>query len=103
MAVGDCGIGVRASLAKNPQYAYLKDRPHTEAILKALEPQVSRKREGGMGLTDVKEDVRQANGRLVITSGNGRVIADHRRTISGTQDYNLSGVQVEVSIPERRR
>ena len=53
MAVGDCGLGVRASLATKLDYAYLKLRSHTQALLKALQPQVGRKKEGGMGLTDV--------------------------------------------------
>ena len=103
MAVGDCGVGVRASLATKFEYAYLKDRPHTEAILKALEPQVSSKRQGGMGLTDVNEDVRQANGRLTITSGNGRVMVNQLGTRFGVTSHDLSGVQVEISIPERGR
>ena len=103
MAVGDCGRGVRGSLAKKGEYAYLVARPHTTAILKALEPQVSSKPEGGMGLTDVSEDVQQANGKLIITSGNGRVIIDHLGTRLGVTSHNLSGVQVEISIPERRR
>ena len=103
MAVGDCGVGVRASLATKPQYAYLTARPHTEAILKALEPLVSSKREGGMGLTEVNEDVRQANGRLIITSGNGRVIVDQYGTRHGVTSHDLSGVQVEISVPERKR
>ena len=103
MAVGDCGVGARANLASKPEYAYLGLRPHTTAILKALQPQVSSKWEGGMGLTDVSEGVRQANGRLIITSGNGRVVVDHLGTRLGVTSHNLSGVQVEISIPERQR
>ncbi len=103
MAMGDYGIGVRASLAEKPEYAYLRHRPHTKAILKALEPQVSGKWEGGMGLTEVNDDVRQANGRLTITSGNGRVMVDKSGTRFGVTSHDLSGVQVEISIPERGR
>ena len=72
-AIGDCGIGIRGSLASNPQYAYLAERPHREAAALAFEPLVSRKIEGGTGLTEVADAVMAAKGRLLLSTGDGYV------------------------------
>ena len=103
MAVGDCGVGVRASLATKFEYAYLMAFPHTTAILKALEPQVGRKWEGGMGLTDVAAGVLDMGGHLTIASGNALTFVDRQGTRAGKKSNDLSGVQIEVSVPERKR
>ena len=101
LAVGDCGVGVRASLAGTVKYAYLRNRSHTEAILKALEPQVSRKWEGGMGLTDATTGVLDMGGQLTIASGDAIAIMDEQGARAGKKSHSLTGVQIEVSVPER--
>ncbi len=102
IAIGDCGIGIRASLCKNPQYSYLTDVPHYEAIIKALEPLVSVRTDGGMGLTQVSEQIHEANGELILATGDGYVILNRHRTIKGDMAYNLCGVQIQISFPTGR-
>ncbi len=99
-AVGDCGIGIRSSLASNPSYAYLTGHPHYDAILKAFEPLVSRTPEGGTGLTEVRDEVLNLNGRLTVTTGDGYVIISKGGTRYGQMMHELCGVQMELSFPE---
>jgi hypothetical protein len=70
IAIGDCGMGIRASLSKNPQYATLASQPHKIAAEKAFEPGVSRKQEGGTGLTEAEDGIRALNGVLTPATGN---------------------------------
>ena len=49
-AIGDCGIGIRRSLSKNERFRDVLGKDHREAAIKALEPGVGRRMEGGMGL-----------------------------------------------------
>ena len=99
-AIGDCGIGIRSSLSRNNRYSDFGTKRHEEAAVKALEPGVGRKSEGGMGLTDVSEEVASSGGSLFLSTGDGwvQVIGDDVR--SGNQLYDLPGVQVELSVPE---
>ncbi len=103
IALGDCGIGIRASLIQNPQHEYLAARPHHEAIRKAFEPLVSAKPEGGTGLTDAKSTIRRYRGTLTLMSGNGyfRLTSDGRE-IANRTSYDLPGVQIELTIPITR-
>ena len=100
IALGDCGIGIRASLGKNPRHEYMASRPHHEAIKRAFEPLVSAKPEGGTGLTDAKSTIRRYRGTLTLTSGNGffRLTPDGREMANRTS-FDLPGVQIELSIP----
>jgi hypothetical protein len=100
IAVGDGGIGIRASLCKNPKYEYLAVIPHYEAALKAFEPLVSRIDERGVGLTYFKEQVIKAKGQILLATGDGFVKINRHRTEMGTMGYNLGGLQVEVVLPE---
>ena len=100
MAIGDCGIGIRSSLASNPKYVYLRSSPHYEAALKAFEPLVSRKAEGGTGLTEVRDGVLELDGRLTLATGDSYVNINRQGTQVGRMAYDLSGVQVELSFPE---
>jgi len=100
IAVGDGGIGIRASLCKNLKYEYLAVIPHYEAVLKAFEPLVSRVDERGMGLTYLREQVIKAKGQILLATGDGFVKMTRHRTEMGTMGYNLGGVQVEVVLPE---
>ena len=99
-AIGDCGIGIRASLSSNPRYAYLQSASHAEAALKAFDPLVSRRGEGGTGLTGVQEGIITARGRLVLATGDGYVKIDGRRIQIGTMALDLPGVQIEMMFPE---
>ena len=98
-AIGDCGIGIRSSLSQNPDYEYLKVRSHRDAAIKSFETNVSRRVEGGRGLTDSKEYVNELGGQIFLSTGDGWVLYRGTGTHSGTQAYNLSGVQIEVSLP----
>ena len=100
LAVGDCGIGIRSSLSSNAAYASLATRPHYAAALKAFEPGVSRSREGRFGLYTVVENVKDMGGDLILATGNGYVRTFRSRTLRyGEMSFDLSGVQIEVSIP----
>lgn len=99
LVVGDCGIGIRASLSSNPKYSYLLNRDHHEAILEAFEPLVSCKLEGGTGLTMVRDSVINYDGYLILASGDEYVKIDRNRTEYGAMAYDLPGVQIELSFP----
>lgn len=102
VAVGDCGIGVRASLSSRPEYEYLRDRPHWEAATRAFEESVTRKHEGGTGLTLTMESVLEMGGGLVLATGDGFFRAEPGKDpIYGQMAYDLTGVQVGFWIPER--
>ena len=98
-AIGDCGKGIRTTLAYNPLHVSLAEKPHHEAAMKAFEPSVSCREEGGMGLTDVKEEVLKLNGRLTLTTGDGFVAYNDSLCACGEMSYDLPGVQLEVVIP----
>ena len=98
-AIGDCGIGIRSSLAKNYRYRDLITKDHAEAAVKALEPGVGRKSEGGMGLTEVSEEVASSGGSLFLSTGDGWVQVTSDEVRSGNQLYDLPGVQVELTVP----
>ena len=100
IAIGDCGIGIRASLSSNPKHKYLESRNHHEAILKAFEPLVSRKTEGGTGLTMVRDCVIGSGGHLILASGDEYVRINKRETKYGSMGYDLSGVQVRIVFQE---
>lgn len=100
-AIGDCGIGIRHSLASNPKFSNLAEAEHYSAALKAFEPLVTRKPEGGTGLTEVRDGVMRAGGALVLTTGDGYVRINPRRTQVGKMAFDLPGVQVEISLPEK--
>ena len=102
IAIGDCGIGIRASLVQNPSHAYLADRPHYEAVRKALEPLISgRIQGGGMGLSEVKDSIKSLGGSLVLTSGDGYFSMSTDSEEYGLMYYDLPGVQISLTVPER--
>ena len=100
-AIGDVGIGIRSSLAGNPQYSYLSNRPHAEAALKAMEDGVTRRIEGGTGLGTVYNNIRDLNGQMFLTTGDAwiQLVRGESLFACGVMEYSLPGVQVEVSIP----
>ena len=97
-AIGDCGVGIRSSLTKNKKYSDLQYKSHREAAIKALEQGVGRKTEGGMGLTEVSQEVTSSGGSLFLSTGDGwvHVVPDNLRF--GVQEYDLPGVQIELSM-----
>ena len=100
-AIGDCGVGIRGSLTSNPKYAYLAQKPHHEAASLAFEPLVSRKLEGGTGLTEVADAVMAAQAQLRLATGDGYVIIRNRRRERGQMALDLAGVQIELSFSAR--
>ena len=100
-AVGDCGVGIRSSLAKNPHYRYLATSSHHEAALKALDDGVTGSSEGGTGFGTVREDVLQLGGQMCLCTGDGWVIigGDRLGVEAGRMKYDLPGVQIEIKIP----
>lgn len=100
LAIGDCGVGIRASLATNPKYKTLLKRPHCEAALKSFEPLITRLPEGGTGLTDVKDVVTRLNGMMKLATGDGYVTITDKGVHYGQMAYDLPGVQMELLFPE---
>ena len=103
LAIGDCGKGIRASLSSKKQYAYLADRPHYEAILKAFEPGVSSKREGGTGFNEVLDYITELGGSFRIATGDDYIIVDGKTGKAKTEKigFDLPGVQIELIFPGR--
>ena len=100
-AVGDCGIGIRSSLGRNPHYQDLATALHHEAALKALEDGVTGKAEGGTGFGTVREDVLQLGGEMCLCTGDGWVgIRGGTHDIqAGRMPFDMPGVQIEIKIP----
>lgn len=64
IAIGDCGVGIRGSLVRNPRHAYLETQPHHVAIAEAFKPLVSGRLEGGTGLYELKNFIADVSGYL---------------------------------------
>ena len=102
-AIGDCGIGIRGSLASNPTYVRVGGWEHSEAALVAFDPLVSRKPEGGMGLTGVREAIITSRGLLVLATGDGWVRIDGKVSEVvevGRMEIDLPGVLIELTVWE---
>lgn len=106
-AIGDCGIGIRKSLGLLSS--------HVDAALKALEDGVTRRSEGGFGLGTVRRHVEMLGGQMFLSTGNAWLLFDATnirnvtddwdddstsvQIMAGEFDHELTGVQIEVSIP----
>ncbi len=64
-AIGDCGVGIRHSLARKPEFKDYLNLPHNEAATIALEEGVSGEAEGGMGFATVRDDIAELGGRAI--------------------------------------
>lgn len=75
IGIVDLGIGIRASLTKNPEYADTPD--DVAAINTALQPHVSStpERNSGIGLFVTRLLLRENGGLLLVRSGGGAVYA----------------------------
>jgi hypothetical protein len=100
VAIGDCGIGIRQSLSSIQRFRSLSASPHWEVAAQAFEPLVTRKAEGGTGLTDVRDAIIEAGGHLVLSTGNGYVQVYQGVTRAGQMQYDLPGVQIELTFYE---
>lgn len=101
LAVGDCGIGIRTSLCRNPVFAHLSSHPHYRAAVKAFEPLVSCRGEGGTGLTEVRDGIVELGGRLILSTGDGYVRIDRTGEFRyGRMSYDMAGVQVQLAFPD---
>jgi anti-sigma regulatory factor (Ser/Thr protein kinase) len=79
VAIVDLGIGVRASLAKNPAYAALED--DLAAVTVALDPRVTGNptgRNSGIGLYITRLLLRENGGTLLLRSGRGEIYSGSR-------------------------
>lgn len=103
LAIGDCGKGIKNCLSSTEKYAYLADRPHHEAILKAFEPGVSSKHEGGTGFSEILDYVAAFEGELRIATGDDYIVVDGKTGKARTNKtgFTLAGVQMELRFPGR--
>ena len=97
IGLADCGVGIRNNLSE--RYHVPNDRA---AAVRAFEDGVTSKDEGGTGLSTIMENVERLGGSLFLSTGEGCVIANpdtKYNLMSSLSDYNLSGVQVQITIP----
>ena len=95
VGIVDLGIGIRRSLAKNPEYASITD--DVEAIKTALQPFVTSTpaRNLGTGLFITKLLLRQNGGDLLIRSGNG-LVRGGTQEMAEHSDLELPGTVVAL-------
>lgn len=100
-AIGDCGVGIRASLARNPVYEQLINASHQEAAVKAMEDGVTGGAEGGTGFGTVRDNVLELGGHMFLSTGDGWILVEGATggIQSGRMDSQLPGVQIEISLP----
>lgn len=102
MGIGDAGIGVRASLAKNPAMGE-RVESDTRALGAAVQPGTSRFTVGGHGggLPRVLEIARRYRGRFAARSGTGALVYYGEDNKWRTMDaIFLSGTCLRFSLPE---
>jgi anti-sigma regulatory factor (Ser/Thr protein kinase) len=98
IGIVDLGIGIRASLTKNPQYADITD--DMTAISTALKPRVSStpERNSGIGLFVTRLLLRENGGLLLVRSGEGAVYAGAEE---GTQIRDVAFPGTLVALQAR--
>jgi hypothetical protein len=100
IVIGDCGVGIRESLARNPKLRHVAAMPHDAAAVLAFEPGVTaRTSGGGTGLTIVRDHARCLKATVRLSTGDGYVVLPPSGGYRGRMAYHLPGVQVEVRIP----
>ena len=100
VAIGDTGVGIRASLSENPRFQHLQNKEASTALAKAFEPLVSRRIEGGTGLSDLRDYILSTNGYLYCSSDDGYYMIQGGRISTGRMPFCLPGVQMEFGFPE---
>lgn len=100
VALADCGVGIRESLSRSNKYPETADMAHSAAIVKAFEPLVTCKAEGGMGFDYVRDIVTQFKGTLFLSSFDGSVYLDGSGTlyVLPPSPYPLPGVHIELTF-----
>lgn len=99
IGVADGGIGIKESLKL--RYKKKADKwTHLEAIIKALEKDVSRFTDRGLGLHMIKKIVKDFKGNLHIRSGDSRLFLG--KTLNHFQGAWFPGVQVSIDLTENR-
>jgi len=99
LCITDLGIGIRASLAKNKEYASLTN--HHEAIIRATDEGVSsRSGRDGLGLAHIKQFLRVNKGRMCIISGRGKVFwkFDQGKMLKQSMSQFFNGTIVKLII-----
>ncbi len=102
LAIADCGMGIRASLSANRKHSWLQGEAHHVAAMEALKAGVSRKFQGGTGFIDVLNGVDELRGVLRLATGDEYILVRRGRAAYGLMNYNLPGVQIEISFPAGR-
>jgi anti-sigma regulatory factor (Ser/Thr protein kinase) len=96
-SVADFGIGVLASLSKNPRYSWL--RSSMDAIQQAIQPGVSSDDGGGMGFPSLFHSLADLWGSVRVRSGEAALLMD-RSGDDRTHDHiylpSLPGVHVSI-------
>ena len=102
-AVGDCGIGIRESLSRNPRYSSIRNQTDEAAAKLALDEGVSGHVEGGTGFSTIIDGVRELRGRFYLSTGNAWLRHYHSysrdKVIAKTTAYGFPGVRAEFQIP----
>jgi anti-sigma regulatory factor (Ser/Thr protein kinase) len=95
IAIVDLGIGIRASLARNPAYADIST--DVEAVSTALQPRVSStpERNAGIGLYITKLLLRGNGGQLLVRSGHAVVCRGANET-EEENDMSFPGTIVAI-------
>ena len=96
-SVADIGVGILASLRKNPQYKWLESS--MDAIGQAIRPGVSRCDSGGMGFPSLLHALADLWGNARVRSGEASLIIDRtqdERTFDRTYLPFLPGLHISV-------
>lgn len=96
-SVADIGVGILASLRKNPQYRWLDSS--MDAIGQAMRPGVSACNGGGMGFPSLFHAIADLWGNARLRSGEASLLIDRtheQRTIDRTYLPFLPGLHVSV-------
>ena len=98
----DVGVGIRCSLARNPEYVSLKS--DEEAVLLAIEESVTSlpSKHSGLGLSEVAEFVKENEGLMTIISHKAYVEVGHRNS-SRELDVGFPGTIVNLKIKLKRQ
>lgn len=98
VAVADAGIGIPASLRKNPDYQDVAD--DGQAISLALSPGVTASPDGGnrgVGLSAIRSFLRENGGTLMVRSGTGAV-EDGERQVTRRNLPPIGGTVVALRM-----
>ncbi len=101
VAIGDTGVGIKGSLSENLRFRYLQTKEASVALTEAFKPLVSRRSEGGTGLSDLRDYIIASKGYLYCSSDDGYYMIQEGRISTGKMPFNLPGVQMEFGFPEK--